>query len=109
MFCHPVKGYYQLTPPSSRFYLVHLPGEFLLDALAQPDKIRMDDIAEEVDALLDGEHPFIGLDLQVNHFHPPVDDVTHRPQFRFRLTEYQAVIAIAVVMTDPVLVFQIMV
>ena len=37
---HPVERRYQLTPPPSRFYLVHFSGELLLDALANADMVR---------------------------------------------------------------------
>lgn len=48
---HPVERRYQLTPPPSRFYLVHFSGEFLLDTLAQADVVRTEShIPQKVDA-----------------------------------------------------------
>ena len=34
-----IRDSYQLTPPPSRFYLVHFSGELLLDALAKADMV----------------------------------------------------------------------
>ena len=66
-------------------------------------------IAQEVDALTHGEHALVGLHLQVYLLHQFVYDVTHKPQFRFRFTEHDAVITIAVEMAHAVPVLQIVV
>lgn len=107
MLCHPVKGRYQLTPPPSRFYLVHLPGEFLLDAFAQTDMVRtVNHITQKVDTLLHREHALVRFYLKPDPFHLGVDSITNLPQFRFRFTKRKAVIAITVEMTDTALIFQ---
>ena len=55
MLGHPVERRYQLTPPSSRFYLVHFSGEFLLDTLAQADVVRTEShIPQKINALAQG-------------------------------------------------------
>ena len=47
--------------------------------------------------------------LETDMLNMPMDDITNLPQFRFRFTEYQSVIAIAIVITNPVLILQIVV
>ncbi len=106
---HPVERRYQLTPPSSRFYLVHFSGEFLLDALAQAHMVGVYDISQEVYALVHREYTFIRLYGKPDLCDLEVDGITNLPQFRFRFTKYDAVIAISVEMTDSIPVLQIMV
>ena len=107
---HPVERRYQLTPPPSRFYLVHFSGELLLDALAKADMVRTEShITQKVDALARREHALVPLHQETGTLHAPVDGITNLPQFRFRFTQYDAVITIAVEMTHGVPVLQIMV
>ena len=107
---HPVERRYQLTPPPSRFYLVHFSGELLLDALANADMVRTEShIPQKVDALARREHALVPLHQETGTLHAPVDGITNLPQFRFRFTQYDAVITIAVEMTHGIPVLQIMV
>ena len=107
---HPVERRYQLTPPSSRFYLVHLSGEFLLDALAKADVVRAEShISQKVNALAQGKHTVVPLHPETDTLNMPMDGITNLPQFRFRFTQYDAVITIAVEMTHGIPVLQIMV
>ena len=71
--------------------------------------VGIDDISQEVNALVHREHTLIGFHLEVYLFQLLVDNITNLPQFRFRVTEYDPVITIAVEMTDSVPVLQIMV
>ena len=48
------------------------------------------------------EYPFIRLYFQVYFSHLPVNNITNLPQFRFRFTEYQSVIAIDVYKRQPI-------
>ena len=109
MFCHSVETCYQYTPPFSTFYLVHFSGKLLFNTLAQSHMVGIDDISQEVNALVHWEHTLVGFHLEVDLFQLLVDDITNLSQFRFRVTEYDSVITIAVEMTDTVLVLQIMV
>ena len=89
---HPVERRYQLTPPPSRFYLVHFSGELLLDALANADMVRTEShIPQKVDALARREHALVPLHQETGTLHAPVDGITNLPQFRFRFTQYDAV------------------
>ena len=107
---HPVERRYQLTPPFSRFYLVHLSGEFLLDALAKADMVRTEShISQKVNALAQGKHTVVPLYPETDTLNMPMDGITNLPQFRFRFTQYDAVITIAVEMTHGIPVLQIMV
>ena len=67
------------------------------------------DLSQEVYALVHREYTFIRLYGKPDLCDLEVDGITNLPQFRFRVTEYHAVIAIAVEMADAVLVLQIMV
>ena len=110
MLGHPVERRYQLTPPSSRFYLVHFSGEFLLDTLAQADVVRTEShIPQKINALAQGKHALVLLHIETDPLNMPMDGITNLPQFRFRFTQYNAVITITVEMTDGVPVLQIMV
>ena len=58
---------YQLTPPSSRFYLVHFSGEFLLDTLAQADVVRTEShIPQKINALAQGKHALVLLHIETD-------------------------------------------
>lgn len=107
---HAIKAGNQLTPSSSRFYLVHFSGKFLLDTLPEPDMVRsINHVPQKVNALAHREHPLIWLYGKPDRVYPLMDGITNLPQFRFRFTKYHTVITIAVVMTDTVPVLQIMV
>lgn len=109
MLRHAVETGNQFSPSFSRFYLVHLPGKLLLDTFPQSYIVGTDNIAKEINAFFYREYPFIRLYFQVYFSHLPVNSITNLPQFRFRFTEYQSVIAIAIVITNPVLILQIVV
>ena len=109
MLRHAVETGNQFPPSFSRFYLVHFPGKLLFDAFPQSYIVGTDNIAKEINAFFHREHPFIRLYFQVYFSHLPVNNITNLPQFRFRFTEYQSVIAIAIVITNPVLILQIVV
>ena len=108
---HPVERRYQLTPPPSRFYLVHFSGELLLDALAKADMVRTvkSHTPESRCPRPAGTRARSAFTRRPGTLHAPVDGITNLPQFRFRFTQYDAVITIAVEMTHGIPVLQIMV
>ena len=71
--------------------------------------VGIDDISQEVNTFVHREHSFVGFHLEVDLLQLFVDGITNLPQFRFRVTEYDPVITIAVEMTDTVPVLQVMI
>lgn len=79
MFRHPIKRCDQFTLPGPALELVYLSSERLLVSLAKPDMIRIDHIAEKVNALFNREDPIIRFHLQSDRFNALMDGVTGKP------------------------------
>ncbi len=57
----------------------------------------VDDIAQEVDAFSNREHPLVGFDLQTDAFNTFMHDIAYAPKLLLAAGQNRPVIAVAVV------------